>query len=191
MIGTECIIIDPENEYQSLAESVGGSFFKISLSSDSHINPFDLPEVGEDETPEDVLRSNVINLVGLMRIMLNGMTPEEDAIMDQAITATYAAKDITVDSDPKKWKNNVPLLSDLESVLETMENAEFLTERLRKFTQGSYSSFFNAPSNVNMDKELVVFGIRDMEDELRPIAMFIVMRYIWNTLRASLKKEFW
>jgi len=80
MIGTECIIIDPENEYQSLAESVGGSFFKISLSSDSHINPFDLPEVGEDETPEDVLRSNVINLVGLMRIMLNGMTPEEDAI---------------------------------------------------------------------------------------------------------------
>ncbi|HOS88166.1 MAG TPA: ATP-binding protein [Candidatus Pacearchaeota archaeon] len=189
MIGTECIIIDPENEYQSLAESVGGSFFKISLSSDSHINPFDLPEVGEDETPEDVLRSNVINLVGLMRIMLNGMTPEEDAIMDQAITATYAAKDITVDSDPKKWKNNVPLLSDLESVLETMENAEFLTERLRKFTQGSYSSFFNAPSNVNMDKELVVFGIRDMEDELRPIAMFIVMRYIWNTLRASLKKR--
>jgi type IV secretory pathway VirB4 component len=117
------------------------------------------------------------------------MTPEEDAIMDQAIMATYAAKDITIDSDPKKWKENVPLLSDLESVLETMENAESLSERLRKFTRGTYSSFFNAYSNVDMEKHLVVFGIRDMEDELRPIAMFIVMRYIWNAVRTSFKKR--
>lgn len=189
MMGTECIIIDPENEYKPLAEAVGGSFFRISLSSDSHINPFDLPDMMEGETSEDVLRGNVINLVGLMRIMLGGMTPEEDAIMDQAIMATYAAKDITIDSDPKKWKENVPLLSDLESVLETMENAESLSERLRKFTRGTYSSFFNAYSNVDMEKHLVVFGIRDMEDELRPIAMFIVMRYIWNAVRTSFKKR--
>ncbi|MFA5178109.1 MAG: ATP-binding protein [Candidatus Paceibacterota bacterium] len=189
MMGTECIIIDPENEYKPLAEAVGGSFFRISLSSDSHINPFDLPDMMEEETSEDVLRGNVINLVGLMRIMLGGMTPEEDAIMDQAIMATYAAKDITIDSDPKKWKENVPLLSDLESVLETMENAESLSERLRKFTRGTYSSFFNAYSNVDMEKHLVVFGIRDMEDELRPIAMFIVMRYIWNAVRTSFKKR--
>ncbi|MFA5009295.1 MAG: DUF87 domain-containing protein [Candidatus Paceibacterota bacterium] len=189
MMGTECIIIDPENEYKPLAEAVGGSFFRISLSSDSHINPFDLPDMMEGETPEDVLRGNVINLVGLMRIMLGGMTPEEDAIMDQAIMATYAAKDITISSDPKKWKENVPLLSDLESVLETMENADSLSERLRKFTRGTYSSFFNAYSNVDMDKHLVVFGIRDMEDELRPIAMFIVMRYIWNAVRTTFKKR--
>lgn len=189
MMGIDCIVVDPENEYSTLCDAVGGSFFKVSLGSDNHINPFDLPEVSDDETPEDILRSNVINLVGLMRIMLNGMTPEEDAIMDQALMATYAAKDITIDSDPKKWKENIPLLSDLESVLETMENAEDLTERLRKFTQGTYSSFFNAPSNIDMSRQLVVFGIRDMEDELRPIAMFIVMRYIWNTLRASLKKR--
>jgi len=189
MMGAECIILDPENEYKTLAEAVDGSFFKISLSSDSHINPFDLPEPREDETPEDVLRSNTINLVGLMRIMLGGLSPEEDAIMDRALTETYAAKDITVSSDPKTWATNVPIMSDLESVLDTMDGAESLVERLRKFTKGTFSSFFNQKSNISINKALVVFGIRDMEDELRPMAMFIIMRYIWNTIRAVMKKR--
>ncbi|HRT18428.1 MAG TPA: ATP-binding protein [Candidatus Paceibacterota bacterium] len=189
MMGTECIIIDPENEFKTLSESVDGSFFKISLSSESHINPFDLPEPREDERVEDVLRSNIINLVGLMRIMLGGLTPEEDAIMDQALSETYAAKDITPNSDPSMWAENVPIMSDLESVLETMEGADSLVERLRKFTKGTFASFFNQKSNISMDNHLVVFGIRDMEDELRPMAMFIIMRYIWNTARATLKKR--
>jgi type IV secretory pathway VirB4 component len=189
MMGSECIILDPENEYKTLAEAVDGSFFKISLSSDSHINPFDLPEPREDETPEDVLRSNIINLVGLMRIMLGGLSPEEDAIMDRGLSETYAAKDITPNSDPKTWSDKVPIMSDLESVLETMEGAESLVERLRKFTKGTFASFFNQRSNISMNKSLVVFGIRDMEDELRPMAMFIIMRYIWNTTRAVLKKR--
>lgn len=189
MMGTECIILDPENEYKTLSEAVGGSFFKISLSSDSHINPFDLPEPREDETPEDVLRSNIINLVGLMRIMLGGLSPEEDAIMDRALSETYAAKDITANSDPKAWGTSIPIMSDLESVLDTMDGAESLVERLRKFTKGTFASFFNQKSNISMDKSLVVFGIRDMEDELRPMAMFIIMRYIWNTARAELKKR--
>ena len=189
MMGTECIIIDPENEFKTLSESVDGSFFKISLSSESHINPFDLPEPREDEKVEDVLRSNIINLVGLMRIMLGGLTPEEDAIMDQALSETYAAKDITPNSDPSMWAENVPIMSDLESVLETMEGADSLVERLRKFTKGTFASFFNQKSNISMDSHLVVFGIRDMEDELRPMAMFIIMRYIWNTARATLKKR--
>lgn len=189
MMGTECIIIDPENEFKILSESVDGSFFKISLSSESHINPFDLPEPREDEKVEDVLRSNIINLVGLMRIMLGGLTPEEDAIMDQALSETYAAKDITPNSDPSMWAENVPIMSDLESVLETMEGADSLVERLRKFTKGTFASFFNQKSNISMDSHLVVFGIRDMEDELRPMAMFIIMRYIWNTARATLKKR--
>lgn len=189
MMGTECIIIDPENEFKTLSESVDGSFFKISLSSESHINPFDLPEPREDERVEDVLRSNIINLVGLMRIMLGGLTPEEDAIMDQALSETYAAKDITPNSDPSMWAENVPIMSDLESVLETMEGADSLVERLRKFTKGTFASFFNQKSNISMDSHLVVFGIRDMEDELRPMAMFIIMRYIWNTARATLKKR--
>lgn len=189
MMGAECIILDPENEYKTLAEAVDGSFFKISLSSDSHINPFDLPEPREDETPEDVLRSNIINLVGLMRIMLGGLSPEEDAIMDRGLSETYAAKDITPNSDPKTWTDKVPIMSDLESVLETMDGAESLVERLRKFTKGTFSSFFNQKSNISMTKSLVVFGIRDMEDELRPMAMFIIMRYIWNTTRGILKKR--
>ena len=189
MMGAECIIVDPENEYKTLAEAVDGSFFKISLSSDSHINPFDLPEPREDETSEDVLRSNIINLVGLMRIMLGGLSPEEDAVMDRGLAETYAAKDITPNSDPKTWVDKVPIMSDLESVLETMEGAESLVERLRKFTKGTYASFFNQKSNISMNKSLVVFGIRDMEDELRPMAMFIIMRYIWNTTRAVMKKR--
>jgi conjugal transfer ATP-binding protein TraC len=189
MMGSECIILDPENEYKTLAEAVDGAFFKISLSSESHINPFDLPEPREDETPEDVLRSNTINLVGLMRIMLGGLSPEEDAIMDRGLSETYAAKDITPNSDPKTWADNIPIMSDLESVLETMDGAESLVERLRKFTKGTFASFFNQKSNISMTKSLVVFGIRDMEDELRPMAMFIIMRYIWNTARGTLKKR--
>ncbi|MFA5742423.1 MAG: ATP-binding protein [Candidatus Paceibacterota bacterium] len=189
MMGVEGIIVDPENEYEMLSDSVGGSFFKISLSSDDHINPFDLPIPREDEKAEDVLRSNIINLVGLIRIMLGGLNPEEDAIIDRALAETYAAKDITPDSDQSKWKENTPILSDLESVLETMQGAESLVQRIRKFTRGTFSSFFNQQSNISMDKQLVVFGIRDMEDELRPMAMFIIMRYIWNEIRSELKKR--
>lgn len=189
MMGTECIIVDPENEYKTLVEAVGGSFFRVSISSDNHLNPFDLPGLAEDESPEDVLRNNVINLVGLMRIMLNGMTSEEDAIMDRALTETYAAKDITPESDPSKWQENVPVLSDLEAVLDGMKGAENLVERLRKFTKGTFASFFNNKSNIDMNAPLVVFGLRDMEDELRLIAMFIVMRHIWNAIRASFKRR--
>ena len=189
MLGVDCIVVDPENEYDFLAEAAGGSFFNISLASPNHVNPFDLPTPREDEKPEDVLRSNIINLVGLMRIMLGGLTPEEDAIMDRALTETYAAKDITPESDPSTWKDRTPLMSDLESVLETMEGAESLVRRLRKFTLGTYASFFNQPSNISMQNKLIVFGIRDMEEELRQIAMFIIMRYIWKTITSELKKR--
>ena len=187
MVGINVIIVDPENEYEMLAEAVGGSYFKISLSSASHINPFDLPAPREDEDPADVLRANVINLVGLMRLMLGGLTPEEDAIMDRALTETYAAKDITPQSDFSKIAP--PLMSDLEAVLETMEGADSLLKRVRKFTKGTYANFFNQPSNVDMKNKLVVFGIRDMEEGLRPMAMYIIMRYIWNQIRSELKKR--
>lgn len=189
MQGVDVIVIDPENEYNFLADAVGGSFFNISLSSENHINPFDLPIIREGEKPEDVLRSNVINLVGLLRIMLGGLTPEEDAIIDRAITETYAARDITPQTDPESWQANVPLMEDLESVLEGMEGTESLVRRLRKFTKGTYSQFFNQPTNISMDKNFVSFGIRDMEEELRPMAMFVIMRYIWNKVRSELRKR--
>ncbi|HEB13417.1 MAG TPA: DUF87 domain-containing protein [candidate division CPR3 bacterium] len=189
MTGVDTIVLDPENEYKNLSKAVGGSFFNISLSSQNHINPFDLPKPREDERPEDVLRSNIINLVGLMRIMLGGLTPEEDSIMDQALTETYAAKDITVSSDPKAWGDSVPLMEDLETVLRGMEGADSLTRRLRKFTVGTYANFFNSPTNISMDKKFISFGIRDMEEGLRPMAMYIIMRYIWNKVRSELKRR--
>ncbi|MDO8577283.1 MAG: DUF87 domain-containing protein [Candidatus Wildermuthbacteria bacterium] len=189
MTGVDVIVLDPENEYKNLSQAVGGSFFDISLSSENHINPFDLPSPREDEKPEDVLRSNVINLVGLMRIMLGGLSPEEDALMDRALTETYAAKDITVTSDPTDWKDKIPLMQDLQQVLETMEGADSLVRRLKKFTQGTYSNFFNKPTDIDINNPFVAFGIRDMEEGLRPMAMYVVMRYIWNKVRSELKKR--
>jgi len=189
MLGVECIILDPENEYQTLADAVDGSFFNMSLASPSHINPFDLPTPRRDEKPEDVLRSNVINLVGLLRIMMGGLSAEEDAIIDRALTETYAAKDITPETDPTTWQENIPLMSDFEQILEGMEGAESLVRRIRKFTKGTFAQFFNQPTNISMEKQFTVFGIRDMEDELRPMAMFIIMRYIWNKVRSEMKKR--
>lgn len=187
MFDTEVIVIDPEREYEYLAEAVGGRYFGISLTSEHHINPFDLPVPGEDESPADVLRSNIVNLVGLFRIMLGGLTPEEDAIIDRAITETYALKDITSDSDFSTIEP--PLMSDFELVLAGMEGAESLVQRLSKYTKGTWSGFINKPTNVDINKKFVVFSVRDMEDELKPVAMYIVMHFIWNAIRKELKKR--
>lgn len=189
MQGVDVIIIDPENEYEFLADAVGGSFLKISLTSPHHLNPFDLPLPGPDDNPDDILRSNVINLVGLLRIMLGGLTPEEDSILDEALTQTYAIRDITAQSDPKTWQNNIPLMSDFEEILGSMVGTESLVKRIAKYTKGTFADFFNNQSNIAIDKSLVIFGIRDMEDSLRPIALYIIMRYVWNIVRSSLKKR--
>jgi conjugal transfer ATP-binding protein TraC len=187
MFGIDVIVIDPEREYEYLAQATGGRLFNISLSSENHINPFDLPPVKEDEEPADILRSNTINLVGLFRIMLGGLSPEEDAIVDRAITETYALKDITGDAD--FTGTEAPLLSDFESVLSGMEGSESLVQRLSKYTQGTWAGFLNRPTNVDINKQFVVFSVRDMEDELKPIAMYIVTHFIWNAVRHELKRR--
>ncbi|MBP9802715.1 MAG: DUF87 domain-containing protein [Candidatus Pacebacteria bacterium] len=187
MFDIDVIVIDPEREYEYLSEAVGGRYFNISLSSDHHINPFDLPIPRDDETPADVLRSNIINLVGLFRLMLGGLSPEEDALVDRAISETYAIKDITPESDFSNIEP--PLLSDFEMVLSGMEGSESVVQRLAKYTKGSWSTFINRPSNVDINKKFVVFSVRDMEDELKPIAMYIVTHFIWNTIRKTLKKR--
>ncbi|OGI66184.1 conjugal transfer protein TraC [Candidatus Nomurabacteria bacterium RIFCSPLOWO2_01_FULL_39_18] len=187
MFDIEVMVIDPEREYEFLAEAVGGRYFNISLSSDHHMNPFDLPMPREDETAEDVLRSNIINLVGLFRLMLGGLTPEEDSMVDRAISETYAIKDITPEADFSNIEP--PLLSDFEMVLGGMDGSDSLVARLAKYTKGSWATFLNRPSNVDIDKKFVVFSIRDMEDELKPVAMYIVMHYIWNSIRKNLKKR--
>ncbi len=187
MMGAEVIIIDPENEYQYLTETVGGSFIKISLNSPHRLNPFDLPVPPKGEQPGDVLRSTVINLVGLLRIMLGGLSPEEDSIIDRAIGETYASRDITAQSDFSKI--TPPLLSDLHSILKNMAGGASLASRLERFITGSYSGLFNQHTNVELKNKLVSFSIRDMEEELRPIAMYIVLHYIWNIIRSELKRR--
>ncbi|MFA6095625.1 MAG: DUF87 domain-containing protein, partial [Candidatus Paceibacterota bacterium] len=187
MFDTEVIVIDPEREYEYLAEATGGKYFNISLNSEHHINPFDLPVPREDESGADVLRSNIVNLVGLFRIMMGGLTPEEDALIDRAITETYALKDITADSDFSSIEP--PLLSDFELVLAGMEGGESLVQRLTKYTKGTWSGFINRPTNVDINGKFVVFSIRDMEDELKPVAMYILTHHIWNAIRKVLKKR--
>lgn len=187
MMGTDVIILDPENEYKYLAEAVGGTFIPISLNSKYHLNPFDLPPKLPDEEQGDVLRSNVINLIGLIRVMFGGMTPDEDAIIDRAITETYSSRDITATSDLSGIQ--VPLMNDLQQVLNSMVGAEGLARKLERFTTGSFSGFLNQPTNVDLKNRLIVFSIRDMDPELRPIAMYVIVRFIWNTIRSELKKR--
>jgi type IV secretory pathway VirB4 component len=187
MFDTEVIVIDPEREYEYMAEAVGGRYFKISLNSEHHINPFDLPLPGDGESSASVLRSNIVNLVGLFRLMMGGLTAEEDALIDRAITETYALKDITPDSDFRNIEP--PLLSDFELVLSGLEGGQSLAQRLTKYTKGTWAGFINRPSNVDINKKFVVFSLRDMEDELKPIAMYIVTHYIWSAIRKELKKR--
>jgi len=187
MFDADVMVIDPEREYEYMADAIGGRYFKISLTSEHHINPFDLPLPREDESPADILRTNIINLVGLFRLMFGGLTPEEDAIIDRAIAETYALKDITAESDFKNIEP--PIMSDFEMVLSGMEGAESLSQRLSKYTRGTWSGFINRPTNVDINKKFVVFSLRDMEDELKPVAMYIITHHIWSAIRKELKKR--
>ncbi len=192
MLGTSVIIIDPENEYKHLCETAGGSFIKISLNSDNHLNPFDLPHVKEDsdEDQEDILRNNIANLLGLLHIMLGSITPEEDSILDRAIRETYSIRDITAETNFNTIaKENYPTMSDLYQVLSSMDGGENLSLRMEKYTTGVFSGFLNNTSNISADNQLMVFNIRDMEEDLRPVAMYIVTQFIWNEMRTNLKKR--
>ena len=187
MFDTNVLVIDPEREYEFIAEATGGRYFNISLTSEHHINPFDLPEPREDESPADVLRSHIIDLVGLFKVMFGGLTQEEDAIVDRAISETYALKDITPDS--KFNELDPPLLSDFELVLQGMEGGESLVQKLSKYTKGTWAGFINQPTNVDINKKFVVFSVRDMQDELKPVAMYIVTHFIWGAIRKELRKR--
>jgi len=187
MFDTDVIVIDPEKEYEYMAEATGGRYFNISLTSEHHINPFDLPTPREDESSADVLRSHIISLVGLFRIMFGGLTAEEDSVIDRAISETYALKDITPNSNFANVE--APLLSDFELILGGMEGTESLIQKLDKYTKGTWSGFINRPTNVDINKKFVVFSVRDMEDELKSVAMYIVTHYIWNAVRKELKKR--
>lgn len=187
IFGVQTIVIDPEEEYKYLADTVGGATIKISLNSDQHLNPFDLPIPKQDESPVDIFRSHVLNLTGLLRLILGSITPEESSILDEAIMQTYALKDITPEIDYTHAEP--PVLSDLQNILEGLAGANSMALRLKKYTHGSFAGFLNQPTNVNLANQIVVFGIRDMEEELRPIAMYLVLNYIWVAIRRERKKR--
>ena len=188
MTGTDVIVIDPEREYKYLSDAVGGTYINISLNSESKINPFELPRpVGGAEKPADIIRAAVITLKSVLRLMLGTLTPEEDSIVDRALIETYAKKDITAETDLATAEP--PLMADFQEVLSGMVGAESITERLKKFTEGTFAGLFNSPTNIELKNQLVTFSVRDLEDELRPIGISIIVSYIWNVVRSQLKKR--
>jgi len=187
ILGTDIIIIDPENEYQYFAESLGGNFFKIAVSSEDHINPFDFPKFTEEESSEEVFRSHILNLIGLIKLLVKEVTPQEEIILDRALNETYALRDIFPHN--LNEEHNPPLLEDLENVLNSIEGGESLAAKLYQYTKGSFAGFLNQPSNINLSNRLTVFGIRDLEEELRPIAMYVILNYVWAEIKKDLKKR--
>lgn len=201
MMGTEVIIIDPENEYQKMAEAVGGSYVRLSLNSETRVNPFDLPHVVDEDDADNALRSNLITLHGLLRLMLGGaqaqmlgsngpavasaLTPAEESDLDQALIDTYAKAGIT--NDALTHSSPPPTMNDLyETLLHMGGFGPQLAQRLRKYTKGTFAGIFSQQSNVDINNQMVVFNVRDLEDELRPVAMYIVLNYIWNKTKPSI-----
>lgn len=200
MTGSEVIIIDPENEYQKLSDAVGGSYIRLSLNSNTRINPFDLPRVIDNDEADDALRANLVTLHGLFRLMLGGtqttaagvamsaLNPAEEADLDQALIDTYARVGIT--SDPLTHNSTPPTISDLyDTLLHMGGSGPQLAQRLRKYTTGTFAGIFSQQSNIDINNSMVVFNIRDLEDELRPVAMYIVLSHIWNITRTVQKKR--
>ena len=197
MTGADILIIDPENEYQKLSDAVGGSYIRLSLSSDTRINPFDLPRVIDSDEADDALRANLVTLHGLLRLMLGGasangtgvgLNPAEEADLDQGLIDTYARAGIT--SDPLTHNSQPPTISDLyDTLLHMGGTGPQLAQRLRKYTSGTFAGIFSQQSNIDINNNMVVFNIRDLEDELRPVAMYIVLSHIWNITRTVQKKR--
>ncbi len=191
MVGAEILIIDPENEYQKLCDAVGGTYIRLSLNSDVRINPFDLPKLVDSEDANDSLRTNIATLHGLFRIMLGGgqgLTSVEEADLDQAIIDTYARAGIT--SDPLTHNAPPPTISNLfDTLLHMGGSGPALAQRLRKYTTGTFAGIFSQQSNIDINNQMVVFNIRDLEDELRPVAMYVVLSHIWSIVRADQRKR--
>ncbi|HEX7259515.1 MAG TPA: DUF87 domain-containing protein [Candidatus Saccharimonadia bacterium] len=192
MLGTEILIIDPEDEYHSMCEAVGGSYLRLSLASSSRLNPFDLPRVLDSEDADNALRANIITLHGLLRLMMGGqaspLSPAEDADLDVAIINTYSKAGIT--NDPLTHGATPPTMNDLYKTLSEMSgNGPALAQRLRQYTSGTFAGIFSEQSNVDLNNKFVVFNIRDLEEELRPVGMYIVLNYIWNKVKSDKRKR--
>ncbi|PIU73018.1 hypothetical protein COS78_04140 [Candidatus Shapirobacteria bacterium CG06_land_8_20_14_3_00_40_12] len=187
MLGTEIIVIDPENEYRVLAEAVGGQYIAFGYGEDSKINPFDLSLTVEEG--ENALNDKVLTLHKMFKIMLGAMDPIEESVLDKAVMEAYKSKGIT--PDPETQKGEAPLIEDLYKSLIGMEDerAKNLAARMEKYIKGSFAGIFNQKTTVNLKNKFVVFGVRNLEESLRPVAMHIVLDYIWTTIKKELKRR--
>ncbi|MDR3168326.1 MAG: DUF87 domain-containing protein [Candidatus Peribacteria bacterium] len=123
--GIDAIVIDPENEYKQLCEAVGGTYVNIATNSQQYINPFDIPPKIEDVEygKGDLLRSQIMNLVGLVQILIGQLSAEEEALLDKALQNTYALRGFSFEDDDYSGKQP-PIMEDLMNVLNGMEGGE-------------------------------------------------------------------
>lgn len=187
MFGTEIICLDPEHEYEDLAKTVGGEYINFTFGSETKINPFDLSNMYEEG--ENELGQKIISLHGLLKVMLGEMTPQQEALLDRALVASYKAKGIT--PDPATQTNEPPLMEDLYKALIGMENeaANDISARLEKYITGSFRGIFDKASNIDITNQLTVFSVKEMEENLRPVAMYIILDFIWTRVKKDLKKR--
>ncbi|MFH1971547.1 MAG: ATP-binding protein [Patescibacteria group bacterium] len=187
MMGTEVIVIDPESEYKSLAEAVDGEFISFSFNSSSKINPFDLSQIYEEG--ENQLGLKILSLHSLFKVIMGQITPIQEALLDRALVATYRGKGIT--QDPETQKKEPPLMEDLYKALIGMEtpDAMDLAARIEKFVRGSFVGIFDKQTNINLNNPFTVFSVKDLQDVLRPIAMFMILDYIWTRVKSDLKRR--
>ena len=187
IFGTEIIVIDPEAEYKALSEAVGGEYITFGFQSQAKINPFDLSAVYEEG--ENQLGLKILSLHSLFKVIMGQLNPTEEAVLDRALILTYKMKGIT--PEPATQKNEPPLMEDLYKALRGMEEpqASLLADRIEKFVKGSFIGIFDQRSNVDIKNPFTVFSIRDLEDVLRPIAMFIILDYIWTKIKREMKKR--
>ncbi|MDP2874184.1 MAG: ATP-binding protein [bacterium] len=186
MFGADVIVIDPEAEYERLSEALGGDYIRFSPSSPAKINPFDLPQVISDENE---LGLKILSLHGLFKIIFGDTTTGQEALLDRALIATYQMKGIT--QDPATQNREPPVMSDLYKVLVEMGDPEALdlAEKLERYTKGSLKGIFDQPSNIKIKNKFSAFSTRDLEDVLRPIAIFIILDFIWTRIKRELKKR--
>ncbi|MBT3835603.1 DUF87 domain-containing protein [Candidatus Peribacteria bacterium] len=198
MMDTDVYVIDPENEYTELANVMGGTVVPLSVRSEFRINPFDLPKPmrksasaasdDEESKPGELLRSAVINLHGLFKLMLKDISSEQESILDKAILDTYALKGINLQTE-NPGEMEPPTLHDLVDVLTTTEGGEQMANVMKKYTEGSFAGIFNQQTNIDVDSSLMVFQTRDLEESLRPMAIYITLNFLWNSVRSNLKKR--
>jgi len=187
MFGTEVIVIDPEEEYKTLCGAIGGQYISFSFDSPAKINPFDLSGVYDED--ENELGLKILSLHGFFRTIMGNLTPGEDAVLDRALVAAYKAKGIT--PDPATQKKEPPLVEDLYKALLGMEEeaAKNLADRIEKFVKGSLIGIFNQQSNIDIRNTFTVFSVKSLEEELRPIAMHLILDFIWTRIKNDIRKR--